>query len=1176
VSANPFPGPQPYRASDRDRFFGREELSARLEDNVLAHRCVTVYGPSGAGKSSMLQAAVIPRLLEAQQIDVVRVDTWPEESAAAGWLASAMYGQLGLGAPPEGLSPGDAIAAAAKRAARRSARLLVVYLDQIEQLLYASRSAVETDALFDCVHGLLALLLRNVRVVLVLREDYLGRFRDRLREREPLLARGFRVGPLTVAELCRAVCRAAGEAEPPQRWDPAETRDLLIQVRIPGQEATEGAEAQAAYAQIVCRALFQQRAGGVEADGAVAETILRRYLDATVADLGPLRGAAGRLLEDHLVTADGTRTLRTEKELLRVLPEADLSPVLRALEGAAILHAEEHQGSRYFELGHDWLARRVHEQRREREREAALLEERAEAEARLAAERARRRTLVLITLAALTVAAVTGALGFWAWAQKREAERARVDANHQREAAVSKQLEARDARILAGFRELSARGQLAWGMKLLPEVARPSAQRGWIELASDALNACTLRASLRGHDASLGGASWSPDGKRALTASADGTARVWSADGRGVPVVLRGHEGPLTAATWSPDGARVLTASRDGTARVWSADGRGVPVVLRGHEGPLTAAAWSPDGAHLVTASEDGTARVWSADGGGGPVVLRGHEGPLTAAIFAPGGARVLTASRDGTARVWSAVGEGKSMILAGHQGEVTAVAASPDGTRVVTASLDKTARVWDAEGKQKPVVLQGHEGAVYHVAVSPDGQLVATASADRTARVFSIDGRGEPVVLRGHGLSVVHVAFRPDGRYVATASADRTARLWPADGSGAALVLAGHEAPVRSATWSPDGSQVLTAAADPSERSPDHTAKVWSAEPLRSLPRAHRGGRVFHGASIDAGSERVAAAYDDGAARLFGVAGGADPVVFRGHDGWVASVTLSPRGDRVVTASFDGTARVWSVDGKGAPVVLIGHQAELRYAALSPDGARVVTVSEDRTARVWSADGKGAPVVLAGHEDWLTSAAWSPDGARVVTTSLDHTARVWSADGKGAPVVLSGHRGDVLAAAWSPDGARVVTASEDWMARVFRADGAGAPLVLRGHEGAVLQAIWSPDGARLATSSADRTVRLWSAASGAQLIVLEAPAPVIALSFLAGGQTIFTVAADNTTHAWMIDVEALKARLHTAHADCLPPEVREAYLGEPEGAARGAYAACERSYQRAPEGTAP
>jgi hypothetical protein len=191
-------------------------------------------GASGAGKSSLMQASVIPKLIDSDEISVVRIDGWPEGKEPARWLSDAMYDQLRFGAPPEDLSPDEAIRAAAKRAARRSARLLLIYLDQIEQLLYASRSTIEVNAFFECVHELLELPLRNVRVVLSLREDYLGRFRDRLRDLGRLLVHGFRVGPLTVAELCEAVCKAAAAGEPPETWSPVEMRALMLQVRVPG------------------------------------------------------------------------------------------------------------------------------------------------------------------------------------------------------------------------------------------------------------------------------------------------------------------------------------------------------------------------------------------------------------------------------------------------------------------------------------------------------------------------------------------------------------------------------------------------------------------------------------------------------------------------------------------------------------------------------------------------------------------------------------------------------------------------------------------------------------------------------------------------------------------------------------------------------------------------------
>ncbi|REG23533.1 WD domain G-beta repeat uncharacterized protein, partial [Archangium gephyra] len=65
------------------------------------------------------------------------------------------------------------------------------------------------------------------------------------------------------------------------------------------------------------------------------------------------------------------------------------------------------------------------------------------------------------------------------------------------------------------------------------------------------------------------------------------------------------------SAAFSPDGQRVVTASEDGTARVWRVDGK-EEAVLRGHEGRVGSAVFSPDGPQVVTASGDGTARLWT------------------------------------------------------------------------------------------------------------------------------------------------------------------------------------------------------------------------------------------------------------------------------------------------------------------------------------------------------------------------------------------------------------------------------------------------------------------------------------------------------------------------------------------------------------------------------------
>ena len=132
-------------------------------------------------------------------------------------------------------------------------------------------------------------------------------------------------------------------------------------------------------------------------------------------------------------------------------------------------------------------------------------------------------------------------------------------------------------------------------------------------------------ANLTDHEGAVNFVEFSVDGQRLVSASDDGTARVWRADGSGKPEVLKGHTEPVESAAFSPDGQRVVTASDDGTARVWRADGSGTPVVLEGHTKPVVSASFSPDGQRVVTASFDGTARVWRADGSG-TRVLRAYD----------------------------------------------------------------------------------------------------------------------------------------------------------------------------------------------------------------------------------------------------------------------------------------------------------------------------------------------------------------------------------------------------------------------------------------------------------------------------------------------------------------------------------------------------------------------
>ena len=90
---------------------------------------------------------------------------------------------------------------------------------------------------------------------------------------------------------------------------------------------------------------------------------------------------------------------------------------------------------------------------------------------------------------------------------------------------------------------------------------------------------------------------------------------AWSRHQTQLTNLLR-HSDRVHFVAFSPDGRTAVTASPDGTARLWDAvtgEPRGEP--LR-HDGGVMQAAFSPDSRHVITASLDRTARLWEVDGG--------------------------------------------------------------------------------------------------------------------------------------------------------------------------------------------------------------------------------------------------------------------------------------------------------------------------------------------------------------------------------------------------------------------------------------------------------------------------------------------------------------------------------------------------------------------------------
>jgi WD40 repeat protein len=297
----------------------------------------------------------------------------------------------------------------------------------------------------------------------------------------------------------------------------------------------------------------------------------------------------------------------------------------------------------------------------------------------------------------------------------------------------------------------------------------------------------------------------SPDGRWLASGGGDPwtrnrpeAVRIWDMTVGKEWGLLEGHGGAIRQVTFSPDGTRLATASADRTVKVWNVGSRRELFTLTGHSAPPKCVAFSPDGRWLVAgagifhpradqlAAEyleksyiSGKIKVWDAAQGTEVAVFRAHRSRVNALAFSPDGAWLATASLDHTVKIWNAKTWKEKQTLAGHTGMVLGVAFSPDGHRLATCSSDRTVRVWDADTGRVLHLLLGHTRNVNCVTFSPDGTRLFTGSYDRTVKEWDLSAGDEDRTLEGHTHSVNSLAVSADGKRLVTGSLDRTVRVW-------------------------------------------------------------------------------------------------------------------------------------------------------------------------------------------------------------------------------------------------------------------------------------------------------------------------------------------------------------------------------------------------------------
>ncbi|MBK6432771.1 WD40 repeat domain-containing protein [Candidatus Amarolinea dominans] len=665
-------------------------------------------------------------------------------------------------------------------------------LDQFEEyfLYHADEAGPGSFA-----HELVAILTTpdlRVNVLLALREDALARL-DRFKGQIPfLLDNRLSIGHLGRAAGEEAIRKPLAQYNRDQgaaiTLEPALVEAVLDQVgsgrvtlskqgagvRDSAQPQDGREQIEAPYLQLVLTRLWELeqanrsaalRSATLDSLGG-AETIVRNYLDDTLAALDPADQALAASFFDRLVTPSGTKIALSLDEIAQYTgrDRGTVEDLLNRLQGRRLLRGVQSPGGvTQYEIFHDvlgqamldWQAR----YRRVQEEAARLAEEqaaRAEAEQRAneaaaraqLEERARRveqrsanRLRWLVGAIGLLLVAAIG-LTMLALDARNDAQAQPAKAPKQQPARRKQEkANAERQRLRSRAGEMAARAQLLiaqdhhagdQALLLARDAVRTTLQMtvtvpplidAALRTAVDnATWRMTLPSAQQRHQGAVNSAHFSPDGQTIVSAGDDGTVRVWRASDLAPLKMLVGHTDGVWSAAYSPDGKRIVSASDDQSVRIWDGETGALLRTLAGHTAGVWSAAYSPDGKRIVSASADQSVRIWDGETGALLATLAGHTAGVLSAAYSPDGKRIVSASNDGSVRIWDGETGALLATLAGHTDMVSSAAYSPDGQRIVSASDDGSVRIWDGETGALLATLAGHTAGVRSAAYSPDG----------------------------------------------------------------------------------------------------------------------------------------------------------------------------------------------------------------------------------------------------------------------------------------------------------------------------------------------------------------------------------------------------------------------------------------------------------------------
>lgn len=907
-----FVGPRPFERSEQNLFFGRDREISELLSLVTSNRVVLCYAPSGAGKTSLINAGLHPRLekegfevLPSTRVRGLIPEGVDQSSVANIYIFNAVLSlakETGVPAELARCTLAEFLSTVPHQTDEEdfpSPRILI--FDQFEELLtsYLERWQ-ERDGFFQQVRDALqgdALL----RVLFVMREDFVARIEPFMRILKPLQQTRFRLDLLGPAGAQAAV---TGPLHGTARRFKVGVVDALVEellkVRVESThgEATEviGEYVEPVQLQVVCRNLWTSLPDDVQeishehlkAYGDVDQALREFYESCLTGAKANLRASEPNLrqwFERQLITPAGTRGIvfRDAQQTAGLANQ-----VVEFLENRHIIRGEWRAGSRWYELTHDRLIEPIQHANEQ-------------------------------------------------WRAKRQANRNRMLGFSGIAVALTLML------LAATF---SFRSGTAYAVPT---------NSTFVAAATSVYENATLAVEAQSTTAAIQSTSVAVQADASLSKSRQLAAEALLANNRNLSLLLAIEaNNSLDTAEARRSLHKVLSgqsAIRGAFLRELNAEILYLKLMdrLANHRGPVVSVAFSPDGQHFVSGSSNGTVLVWDF-ASRQPIgfSLTTRTSSISSVAYSGDGRLVASAGLDNQISLWdSTAGNAFGIPLQGHVGLVTCIAFSPDGKLLASGGMDQQVLVWDVQSQRIVMELKDVD-TIGSLAWSPDSQVLVWGSYSSNASFWRVGESDTYDTLRIENNPILSIAWSRDGQTLAFGMASEESR-----GEAGDVLLWDFANRTRITEPVPDNLlRIRSVALDPSGKTlaigrDDGSIVLWDIprQQILGYPFKAHSHRVMSVAFSPDGSYLISAGYDG-------------TIAIWNLEAPTTVIAVSPNGNLLAT-SQGSMISLWDIQGDEAATlkILSAHTDNVLALAFSPDGTTLASSGKDKWIRFWNVD---------------------------------------------------------------------------------------------------------------------------------------------------------------------------------------------------------------------------